>query len=245
MFNVKNTLRENRSSHKGVNFVYLPKENSKKLLIILSPHNQGDRFCWVKILVPSHDMSLLYINNPADDFYSLETNHAVYKEIIKSVSSIHEKKHTHIMGSSMSAFAALRIGMDLDVSVFAIGPQVVASESKEFAAKSFPKNPKLKLIDDIAQLQERGVWQNLTDFINDFNKKLPPIYLMINHLRFDTENGYAFVDAIKRKAGSKLVCIHSKYVYHGFKIKSKEDVLTLYQILDILTSLSEISFSWE
>jgi hypothetical protein len=185
------------------------------------------------------------LNNPPDDYYDLANNHASYKEIIKNITTKYFKKDVFIMGSSMSGTAAIRIGIDMGFNVLSCGPQVKATESIEFAIKSFPKNPKSKLIDDIETLQKQDHWQELTDFVKNHNKEFPPIYLLFNHMRFDTRNAYLFIDELKLKAASKLIAVHTGYKYHGFNIKDKEDVYMLYKILDTLHSIRDIKFSWE
>lgn len=229
----------------GKKVCFIPYELSDKLLVVMAPHNQGERFTWVKQLIPNQRVNLLYLNNPEDDYYDAKNNHDIYIKLIEKYSSNFSLKNVVLLGSSMSATAALKIGLLMNIAVFANGPQVGFEETVEFAVKSFPSKPKYKLIDDISRLRDNNAWVDIDLLVKRHDGPIPPIYLLFNHVGFDTRNAYKFISSLMLKAPGKLVFHHSALVQHGFNISNVSDVRDVYKVMDILIAMYDLKFSWE
>lgn len=241
----KEIVKHYESEVNGRKICFVPCELSDKLLVVMAPHNQGERFTWVKKLVPNQQVNLLYINNPEDDYYDAKNNHEVYIKIIESFACKYPLKNVVLLGSSMSATAAIKIGLLMNISIFANGPQVGFDETVEFSIKSFPNKPKYKLIEDITRVRDDSAWIDLDLFIKKHDKPIPPIYLLFNHVRFDTRNAYRFINAVMLKAPGKLAFHHSSLIQHGFNISNAEDVREVYKVMNILNAMYDLKFSWE
>ncbi len=245
MNSIENIVKSNTETYKSKKYLFIENKSSDRLLIILSPHNQGENFSWKKYLIYNEVANLLYLNNPDDNYYDYCDNHKEYVEIIRHYISKFYRKDCFIMGSSMSGTVAIRIGIELDLNVISFAPQVSFNETVEFATVSFPNNPKVKLIGDIRKIKESGCWVDLDKYISSNQKHIPPIYLSFNHLRFDTRNAYNLINSLMKVANGKMIVNHSESSSHGFSIFSKEDAISLVNIMNILSIFRENKFSWE
>lgn len=241
----KEVIREYESEMYGRRICYIPYESSDRLLILMAPHNQGNRFTWVKQLIPHQKVNLLYINNPEDDYYDAKNSHEIYIKIIENFSSKFNFKNVVLLGSSMSATAALKIGVMMNIAVFANGPQIGFDTTVEYSIKSFLNGPKYKLIEDINRVRKNDAWIDIDLFIRDYEGAIPPVYLLFNHIDFDTKNAYKLIEALMLKAPGKLMFQHSAYDQHGFNIGCFEDAEKVYKVMDMLNIMHDLKFSWE
>ncbi|MCK8066950.1 sulfotransferase family 2 domain-containing protein [Cobetia sp. 1CM21F] len=139
-------------------YIHVKKTDScRDLIVVLSTHNQGEKFFGFEKLTSSHKYDLLFVTNPSNNYYLdiAPSGGNLYIDFLKEIIIDHGYHSVTLFGSSMAGYAALYIGSQLGVNVFVINPQADIELTKEYAWPSL-KNTLDKIsnpIDMVSSLQ--------------------------------------------------------------------------------------------
>lgn len=118
---------------KGKKYVY-KKNKSKDLIIVLNTHNQGDKYFGMRTIIDSIvDVDILFLVDPNNKYYLDADKGGVYKELIREVLKGYNSRSVSIFGTSMAGYAALFLGLEFDINIISINPQINLENSKNLA----------------------------------------------------------------------------------------------------------------
>lgn len=133
-------ILENKVCEFGVDsrLLYIENNESVKLLVVLSTHNQKNTLFAVRKILSSFTTNLLFLTDYHNSYY-LENRDNIeqttyYREICKYVEKFGAENIT-IFGSSMAGYAAIKFGTMFDLNVIATNPQLDLEVSYPFAWK--------------------------------------------------------------------------------------------------------------
>ena len=98
--NIESLVKSCEKDFFGRKYLYVPKEGSSKLLILLSAHNQGNRYFLLKSFISNQKYNLLFITNPENNWYLDDNFGESYIKLIKYISDKYDKNNVFIFGSS-------------------------------------------------------------------------------------------------------------------------------------------------
>lgn len=110
------------------------------MLILLSAHNQGNRYFLLKSFISNQKYNLLFITNPENNWYLDDNLGESYIKLIKNISDEYDKNNVFIFGSSMAGYAAIHFAVKLDVNCLTCNPQVNLNLSMDYGWYELNKN---------------------------------------------------------------------------------------------------------
>jgi hypothetical protein len=111
----------------GRNFVYI--KRSEKLIVVMSAHNQGEKYMSFKTFHNNISDSLLFLNNPENSWYTDKNDS--YKKILFDILKEYRTDNIIFYGSSMSGYAAIMFAIHFNANALSINPQINLNLSEE------------------------------------------------------------------------------------------------------------------
>lgn len=114
---------------------YIHRNNgSRDLIIVLNTHNQGDKYFGLKTISDKiNDVDILFLVDPYNKYYLDSDEGNVYKELIREVLKGYDKTSVSIFGTSMAGYAALFLGLEFDLNIISINPQLNLGTARDLA----------------------------------------------------------------------------------------------------------------
>lgn len=126
-------LKKNEHTYKYIDYLLYPSINAERLVVLLSGYSQRktyNRYSWFWDDTEKWDGSTayLFLNDTENTWYCGHENQKinVYKEVIFLISNRYklDNRKIYIVGGSMGGYAALRLGLELNLGgVISINPQ--------------------------------------------------------------------------------------------------------------------------
>jgi hypothetical protein len=138
--NTESLVKSYEKDFFGRKYLYIPNEGSKKLLILLSAHNQGNRYFLLKSFLTKQNHNLLFITNPENNWYLDDDLGELYLKLIKSITDTYDNNNVFIFGSSMAGYAAIHFSIKLNVNCLTCNPQVNLNISMDYGWYELNKN---------------------------------------------------------------------------------------------------------
>ncbi|MGS0639518.1 hypothetical protein, partial [Citrobacter sp. VF227] len=120
----------------GKKYVYLPEEPDKKnerLLVILSAHNQGEKYMALRAFTEDQRCDLLFMHNPENTWYLDHDTGASYRAVLEEVIKDYNVQNVYFFGSSMSGYASVLFSLMFNANAVTVNPQINLSISKDYA----------------------------------------------------------------------------------------------------------------
>lgn len=119
-------------SFMGRKYVHHKKEGGDgKLDIIMSAHNQGEKYMALRTFIENSNSDLLFLNNPENSWYL--DNNDTYSHILFEVLKDYKHEDVTFYGSSMSGYASIYYAIKFNANSIAINPQVNLDVSYDLA----------------------------------------------------------------------------------------------------------------
>lgn len=121
-------------------YLYKPIENSSRLLILLSAHNQKTNYFLLRSFIENQHCNLLFLTDENNTWYLDDNQGRDYKEIISNIISTYELKNVYIFGSSMAGYGALHFALYFNIHCLSCNPQVNLKLSLDYSWQELSKN---------------------------------------------------------------------------------------------------------
>ena len=201
-------VRSKEIKKHGRSYVYI--ERNEHLIIVMSAHNQGERYMSIKTFYEGTNYSLLFLNNPENSWY-LDDNDS-YGKIIQEIAEDYDSKNIIFYGSSMSGYSSILFALRFNCNALSVNPQINLDLSYDICweelRNSFDKisSPKIAL--------EKYCLNHWKDSV---------VYILHGHNPLDRENVDLF--ARTRSDNKKLIINTLDYDEHDNYIGNNVDVL--------------------
>ncbi|WP_298397408.1 hypothetical protein [uncultured Azonexus sp.] len=143
----------------GKKYLFVPCDNSDKLLVLLSAHNQKNRYFLLRAFLEEQNINLLFITDPKNTWYLDEDKGEVYNSILGKIFSRFDRKNIYIFGSSMAGYAAIHFSVLNNVNCLACNPQVSLDLSLDYGWHELNKNM-LKVLSNGGAVQIESLLDN-------------------------------------------------------------------------------------
>lgn len=140
--NIGEIVQSNEKTISDKKYLFVECEGSNKVLVLLSAHNQGDKYFLLRSFLENQKFNLLFITDPDNSWYLNDDFGAKYIEIISSVISNYKKEDAYIFGSSMAGYAAINFAVQLNINALVCNPQVNLDLSLDYGWYDLNKNIK-------------------------------------------------------------------------------------------------------
>lgn len=205
----------------GKKYVYLPEEPDKKnerLLVILSAHNQGEKYMALRAFTEDQRCDLLFMHNPENTWYLDHDTGASYRAVLEEVIKDYNVQNVYFFGSSMSGYASVLFSLMFNANAVTVNPQINLSISKDYAWDELRRHIDA-IPGDRISLEEWCVhhWQESV------------VYLMHGHDDMDVINARLLLNAMppRRKVIVQTLDLDSHTMFFGKDIKRVYDVIAL------------------
>ncbi|NIY87085.1 hypothetical protein [Vibrio campbellii] len=208
----------------GRSYVYI--ERDEHLVIVMSAHNQGERYMSIKTFFEGTTYSLLFLNNPENSWYLDDSDS--YGKIIQEIAENYDSKNIIFYGSSMSGYSSILFALRFNCNALSVNPQINLDLSYDLCwdelRNSFDKISSTKIALEKYCL---SYWKDSV------------VYILHGHNPLDRENVDLF--ARTRSDNKKLIINTLDYDEHDNYIGNDVDVLIgtcelIYQFRNIKSS---------
>lgn len=137
---VKDIVTRLEKGKYGKRFLFVPKDDSQELLILLSAHNQKNRYFLLRTFLEDQRCNLLFLTDPANSWYLDDDFGQSYINIISEYVARFDKRHVTIFGSSMAGYAALHFSITCNIHCLTCNPQVNLDLSLDYGWHELNQN---------------------------------------------------------------------------------------------------------
>ncbi|MBC6503506.1 hypothetical protein GW742_18820 [Citrobacter freundii] len=172
----------------GKKYLYIPEELDKKnerLLVILSAHNQGEKYMALRAFTEDQQCDLLFMHNPDNTWYLDHDAGASYRAALEETIKYYKAQNVYFFGSSMSGYAAVLFSLIFNSNAVTVNPQINLNISKDYAWD--------ELISHIDAIPSDRI--NIDEWCIDHWKD-SVIYLMHGHDDIDVINAKLLLNAM-------------------------------------------------
>ncbi|MEG0000962.1 hypothetical protein [Comamonas sp.] len=156
---LKSVVQAHEKGFKGKKYLFIPREGCDRILILLSAHNQGDKYFLLRSFVEKSKYNLLFIADPGNSWYLNEDFGASYVELIRTVLLDFDAEKSYIFGSSMAGYAAINFAVQLGIHALICNPQVDLNLTLDYGWYELNKN--------IAKLTSKRLNADLGKLLNE------------------------------------------------------------------------------
>lgn len=156
---LKSVVQMHEKEIKGKKYLFIPREGCDRVLILLSAHNQGDKYFLLRSFVENSKYNLLFITDPGNSWYLNEDFGASYVELIRTVLVGFDAQKSYIFGSSMAGYAAINFAVQLGIHALVCNPQVDLNLTLDYGWYELNKN--------LAKLTSRHLNADLGRLLNE------------------------------------------------------------------------------
>ena len=156
---LKSVVQLHEKELKGKKYLFVPKEGCDRVLILLSAHNQGDKYFLLRSFVEKDKYNLLFITDPGNSWYLNDDFGSSYVQLIRSVLVNFDAKKCYIFGSSMAGYAAINFAVQLGIHALICNPQVDLNLTLDYGWYELNKN--------IAKLTSKRLNSDLGKLLNE------------------------------------------------------------------------------
>lgn len=156
---LKSVVQSHEKEFKGKKYLFVPMEGCDRILILLSAHNQGDKYFLLRSFLEKSKYNLLFITDPGNSWYLNDDFGASYVELIKTVLVNFDAQKSYIFGSSMAGYAAINFALQLDIHALICNPQVDLNLTLDYGWYELNKN--------IAKLTSKRLNADLGKLLNE------------------------------------------------------------------------------
>lgn len=177
---VKLTVATHETVVLGKKVLFVPSnaaEGPKKLLIVMSAHNQGTKYMALRSFLENQLCDLLFVSDPKNSWYLDEDYGETYQNVLKHFAKNYEPENVFLFGSSMSGYGAILHALKLNANAIASNPQVNLDISKDYAWDELKEH-----LDDLG-----GKHINIDEHLNALWRD-SAIYLIHGHDEIDVIN---------------------------------------------------------
>lgn len=177
----------------------------KRLIVILSTHNEGSRFTGLVDAYRTLDADLLFLRDPQNSYYLRADGGAAFDAMVQAHAADYAAQDILFFGSSMAGYAALRFALMLDANALVSNPQVSLTASIPLGWTELRRN-----IEKIAERRDLGE--------EAFADRACAITMLHSRHPMDIENGRLFFDLYRRHPGIALLTVHADEDDHKYLI---------------------------
>lgn len=201
-------------------------QDAPRLLVVMAPMNFKGRYMQYKSFLKNQICDLLFITDNSDTYYMGNDNgEGVRNMLYMRLHDFYLESEITFLGSSMSAYAALRFGLEFNANIIMSNPQLdraatlasVKNDRKNKMPGKIPKN----LIP--------------VDKFFSGSSKQSTIWYSCGHYKMDTANLCAFTACKPRSTRAiieRINTIDHKYFF--------EDVKRVYEVMNVLKAIRSV-----
>lgn len=224
MDKLKTLVASNERVVLGKKVLFIPYSSDvepKKLLIVMSAHNQGEKYMALRSFIDSQICDLLFISDPRNSWYLDHDYGETYQNVLKHFSVSYESENIFLFGSSMSGYGAILHALKLNANAIASNPQVNLDISKDYA------------------------WEELKQHLNDLGGRHINIDEVINKLWNDSAvyliHGHDEIDVVNVGLISQSTPPNKKLIIQTLDLDTHvmffgKDVSYVYSAMDLLSN---------
>ncbi len=184
----------------------------RRLIVIISTHNEGRRFAGLVDAYSLLDADLLFIRDEANSYYLRADRGAAFDALVRTIAEPYAPDQILFFGSSMAGYAALRYALMLDANAVLSNPQVSVTASAPLGWTELRRN-----IERIAEPHDLGD--------GEFADRACAITLLHSRHPMDVENTRLFFDLYRRHPGLALLTVHADETDHKYLIPDFQSFL--------------------
>lgn len=227
--NINDIVQKYQKEFFGKKYLYLTKDGNKKdkrLLIVMSTHNQGEKYMALRGFIENQKCDLLFINNPENTWYLDNDTGETYASLLIENIKDYEPCNVFFFGSSMSGYASIFFALRFNANAISVNPQVNLNVSKDYSWDELKQH-----IHDIpGDVVNLDAWcvKNWQDSV---------VYLMHGHDDIDVVNTRLFLNAMpsRRKIIVQTVGLDSHAMFFG------KDTSQVYAVLNLVEQYRKIA----
>ncbi|WP_244904123.1 hypothetical protein [Salinivibrio kushneri] len=190
-------VKNNEIKKYGRSYVYI--ERGEKLVVVMSAHNQGERYMSIKAFYERTSYSLLFLNNPENSWYLDDSDS--YGRILQEIVIDYDSKNIIFYGSSMSGYASILFSLRFNCNALSVNPQINLDLSYDFCWEDLKRS--LENISSPKIALEKYCLNHWEDSV---------VYILHAHHPLDRENVDLFSRA--RSDSKKLIITTLDYDKH-------------------------------
>lgn len=123
ILDAKKFILENEKELYGKKYVFVPCTGSDQLIVILSTFKNKGRYMGLKMFTDVKKTNILFITDPDSSYYLDKDGGKTFTNYLSELTKDFNPNKVTIFGSSMSAYAALFHGVQLDFNIIAVNGQ--------------------------------------------------------------------------------------------------------------------------
>ncbi|MFT4060126.1 MAG: hypothetical protein QM652_11335 [Legionella sp.] len=137
---LKKIIQKHGAEDFGKKYLFIPFSESDELIVLLSAHNQKEKYFLLRTFIEHKKHNLLFITDPNNTWYLDGDGGATYNKILEKIFVNFSKKKIYVFGSSMAGYGALHFAIINDVNCLVCNPQVDLNLSIEFGWPELNEN---------------------------------------------------------------------------------------------------------
>ena len=218
---IQSIVKTYQKERLGKKYLYLKKDSdktAKRLLVVLSAHNQGEKFMALRGFIENQQCDLLFMNNPNNTWYLDHDLGKSYFSILEEKIKCYEAENIFFFGSSMSGYASILFSLKFNANAISVNPQINLNITKDYSWEELKQH-----IENIP-----GEIINIDEWcINNWKDSV--VYLMHGHDDIDIINTKLFLNAIpsRRKVIIQTLGLDSHTMFFGKNINQIYDIVDL------------------
>ncbi len=118
---------------KKVLFLQKDEKRSDRLLVVMSAHNQADKYMALRSFIQNQVCDLLFVTDPANSWYLDQDQGQTYQDIFSNYTVNYNCEKVFFFGSSMSGYGAILHALRLNANAIAANPQINLDITKDYA----------------------------------------------------------------------------------------------------------------
>ena len=232
MINVREIAEKNTFEKNGKKYCYVKSgKGSSYLVIVLSAHNQYNKYFLFRAFLETQKHDLLFITD--DNTWYLDDNKGkTYIDIVSDIAKKYDKRNVVIYGSSMGGYGAALIATKLGINCLLCNPQISLPVSKDYGWAQLRK--------ELTSLINQG---RDVDILREYQtSNFNPVFCIVHgYNKIDIINANLFITACKP---TKKVIV---YAYdndtHDFPFGRNMELQ--YKFFDLIFSYALINFDYK
>lgn len=177
-------VRKRQAVLLGEKYLFLPKANSTKLLVIFSSF-QMSNYTLLRNFKNDRRLNLLFLRDTKDSFYAFDGRDRIYRRILKKIAEPFEPKNITTFGISMGGSGAFYHGLEMNANIVAINPVIDFDRSRRSSRGYKELYQRLNEVapSDVSKFkQDIGLWVRKRAKINSV------VYAQFGSHKFDRAN---------------------------------------------------------
>lgn len=177
-------VKKRQAALLGEKYLFLPKANSTKLLIVFSSF-QMSNYTLLRNFKNDRRLNVLFLRDTSDSFYTFDGRSRTYRSILKKVTERFKPENITTFGISMGGSGAFYHGLEMNANVVAINPVIDFSKSRRIS-RGYPEL--YQRLNDFAARDLNKFKQDIGHWVERRTKLDSVVYAQFSSHEFDRVN---------------------------------------------------------